>query len=119
MAANKNNNLLSISSEYIKNMYHYFKTYNDEITDLRNVSGLERERFRQHFNGNMVVNKYFHSTSNIYYRSTVIMAEGNYKVGHMLSSVADSDFIVVDRWYHEGAAKNVLKLFIFDKSSAC
>ena len=44
------------------------------------------------------------------------MAEGNYKVGYRLSNMADSDFIVVDRWCHEGAAKNVLKLFIFDKS---
>ena len=93
----------------------YCKVRDGEIKDLRNTTGLQREKFRRDYNQG-ATNKYLHSTTYIT-RATVIMAMGNYKVGYLTKIRSRyGDFIVVGRWYYESVTKNLLKLFVFDRA---
>ena len=57
--ANENSQTLSIYSEYINNKKKkHFNVKKDEVKDLRNVSGPEREMLRRNYNGR-TKNKYF------------------------------------------------------------
>ena len=68
---------MRISSEYVNNIIQYFKVCDGEIKDIRNATGLEREKFRPDYN-QRATNKYLFSTTNIT-RGTIIMAMGDYK----------------------------------------
>ena len=68
---------MSISSECVNNIIQYFKVCDGEIKDLRNATGLEREKFRRDYH-QRASNKYLYSTTNIT-RGIIIMAMGNYK----------------------------------------
>ena len=95
--------------------YSIFKVCNGEIKDLRNTTGLEREKFRWDYN-QRATNKYLYSTANIT-RGTIMMAMGDYKVGYLLRNRSRyGDFIVVGRWYHENATENFLKYFVFGRA---
>ena len=111
----QNNRLVSASSEYINNITQCFKVRDGETNDLRNIAGLDREKFRRDYN-RRVTNKYLYSTTKIT-RSTVIMAMGDYKVGYLIKSRSRyGDFIVVGRWYHENATESFLKYFVFGRA---
>ena len=95
--------------------YSIFKVCNGEIKDLRNTTGLEREKFRWDYN-QRATNKYLYSTANIT-RGTIMMAMGDYKVAYFIKKwSAYGDFIVIGRWYHENATKNFSKHFLFDRA---
>ena len=74
----QNNCLVSVSSEYVNNIIQYFKVSDGKIKDLRNITGLEREKFRRDYN-QRATNKYLYSTTNIT-RGTVKIAMGHQKV---------------------------------------
>ena len=95
----QNNRFVSVSSKYVNNIIQYFKVRDGETKDLRNITGLEREKFRRdHIQRG--TNKYLYSTTKIC--STIIMAMGNQKVAYLIKTrSAYGDFIVFGRWYHE------------------
>ena len=95
----QNNRFGSVSSKYVNNIIQYFKVRDGETKDLRNITGLEREKFRRdHIQRG--TNKYLYSTTKIC--STIIMAMGNQKVAYLIKTrSAYGDFIVFGRWYHE------------------
>ena len=74
----QNNRLVSVSSEYVNNIIQYFKVRDGKIKDLRNITGLEREKFRRDYN-QRATNKCLYSTTNIT-RGTIIIATENQKV---------------------------------------
>ena len=74
----RNNRLVSVSSKYVNNIIQYCKVCNGKIKDIRNITGLEREKFRRDYN-QRATNKYLYSTTNIT-RGTVKIAMGHQKV---------------------------------------
>ena len=104
--ANKNNQIISISSEYISNIKKHFNVKKDEVKDLRNLSGPERERLRRNYNGR-TINKYFYSITFVKWR-TVVMVMGHGKVQYVCQVVRNGARILVTKWYHERADKMFL-----------
>lgn len=101
--ANKNNQIISISSEYISSIKKHFNVKKDEVKDLRNLSGPERERLRRNYNGR-TINKYFYSITFVKWR-TVVMVMGHGKVQYVCQVVRNGAKILVTKWYHERADK--------------
>ena len=52
-----NNRFVSVSWEYANNIIQYFKVRDGEMKDLRNITGLEREKLRRDYN-QRATNKY-------------------------------------------------------------
>ena len=101
----QNNCLVSVSSEYVNNIIRYFKVCDGKIKDLRNITGLEREKFRRDYN-QRATNKYLYSTTNIT-RGTVKIAMGHQKVRYLIKNRSKyGNFIIVGRWYHKNATEH-------------
>ena len=53
----RNNRFVSVSWEYANNIIQYFKVRDGEMKDLRDITGLEREKLRRDYN-QRATNKY-------------------------------------------------------------
>ena len=108
---NNNNQAVTIFSEYSSEIPSYFNIKKPgQVKDLRNVSGLDREKLRRQFNVK-ATNEWFLSPK-IYY-STVIHMLQNHRVAY-----ADTIYenLHASQYYHDNADKNFFKFCNYIKT---
>ena len=103
---NNKNQAVTISSEYTSEIPSYFNIKKTgQVKDLRNVSGIDREKLRRQFNGK-ASNKWLFWP--IIYYGTVIHMLQNQRIGYPDTSRGN---IHVRQYYHDNVDKNFLKFY--------
>ena len=97
---NNNNQAVTISSEYTSELPSYFNIKKPwQVKDLRNVSGLGKEKLWSQFNVKLSKKCFF---SSIIYYGTVIHMLQNHQVGYPDTIWGN---IHVSKYYHDNADK--------------
>ena len=111
--ANKKNQVISLSSEYIKNMPKYFNINRPgQAKDLKNIGALERENQDEILPKQQQIGTFIQLPTDISY-STLVIAMGDLKVGYIGTSFREK--VLVSKYYDENVDKNFLKHFNFEK----
>ena len=107
-----NNNVVSLSSEWVKEIPIYFNIIKPrQVKDLRNIDSLDKETIRRNYNRKAINNSFYSIT--IKTTRTVIMAHGNFKVTYLGPVFAHK--IVVSKYYHDNTHQNFKRFFRFVK----
>ena len=102
-----NNNVVSLSSEWVKEIPIYFNIIKPgQVKDLRNIDSLDKTTIRRNYN-RKAINNLFYSTT-IKTTRTVMMAHRNFRVTYLGPVFAHK--IVVSKYYHDNADKKLLRL---------